>query len=83
MTEEQINQGCTLLQNIRRTERISENLENAVVRVDKTCLYYEQPEDVIELLPEELEALGSMREAYLEVLRTANNRKLNKLKKRI
>lgn len=39
------------------------------------------PEDEIELLPEEQDALVSIREAYLEVLRTANNRKLSELKK--
>ena len=75
--------GHALMQNIWRAERISESLEKAVVRVDKNTLakFYEQPEDEIELLPEEQDALVSMRGAYIEVLRTANNRKLAKLKK--
>lgn len=83
MTEEQLRQGHSLTQEIWRAERISEGLEKVVVRVDKhtSGVFYEQPEEEIELLPEEQDALASMREAYLEVLRTANNRKLSKLKK--
>ena len=83
MTEEQMRQGQALLNSIWRVERISDGLEKAVVRVDKNIsgMYYEQPEDEIELLPEEQDALASMSEAYLEVLRTAYNRKLSKLKK--
>ena len=83
MTEEQMRQGQALMHNIWRAERVSESLEKAVVRVDKNTLaiFYEQPEDEIELLPEEQETLVSMRGAYIEVLRTANNRKLSKLKK--
>lgn len=71
------------MQEISRAERINESLTKTVVRVDNHTfdIYSAQPEDVIELLPEEQDALASMREAYLEVLRTANNRKLSKLKK--
>lgn len=83
MTEEQLRKGNSLTQEISRAERVSGSLEKAVVRVDKNSLaiFYEQPEDEIELLPEEQDALVSMREAYIEVLRKANNRKLSKLKK--
>lgn len=83
MTEEQIRQGQTLMQEIWKAERMSKSLENAVVGIDKNSsgIFYEPPEDEIELLPEEQEALASMREAYLEVLRSANNRKLNKVRK--
>lgn len=81
MTEEQMRQGQTLMQNIWRAERISESLEKAIVRVDKSTSYYEYLEDEIELLPEEQEVLDSIRGAYIEVLRTANNRNLSKLKK--
>lgn len=83
MTEEQIHQGQALMQEIWKAERISKSLEKAVVGIDKNSsgIFYEAPEEEIELLPEEQEALASMREAYLEVLRSANNRKLNKAKK--
>ena len=84
MTEEQIRQGHALLNNIRSVERVSDGLEKAVVRVNKNASgwHYEQPEDEIELLPEEQDALVSLREAYIEVLRTANNRKLSELKQK-
>lgn len=84
MTEEQIRQGQALLNNIWRVERVSDSLEKAVVRVDRNTSgwCYEQPEVEIELLPEEQDALVSLREAYIEVLRTANNRKLSELKQK-
>lgn len=83
MTEEKIHQGQALMQEIWKAERISNGLEKAVVGIDRNAsgIFYEPPEDEIELLPEEQEALASMREAYLEVLRSANNRKLNKVRK--
>lgn len=79
MTIEQLNLAISLRREISNCELISERLDKAIVRID-TNISYGFEEREIELLPEEQEALESIRQAYLTILRTANNRKLDELK---
>lgn len=78
MTIEQLNEASELRWAIVDLERRSEILDKATVCVDKNRIYGFE-EDSIELLPEEQEAIESLRQAYLTILRTANERKLNEL----
>jgi hypothetical protein len=80
MTIEQLNSANSLRWSITDIERTSEILNKATVCIDKNKLAFGFNEDSIELLPEEQDELESLRQAYLTVLRTANNRKLGELK---
>lgn len=80
MTIEQLKEASELRWAIVDLERRSEMLDKATVCVDKNRLSYCFEEDSVELLPEEQEAIESLRQAYLTILRTANERKLNELK---
>ncbi len=80
MTIEQLNEASELRWAIAYLERRSEMLDKATVSVDKDRLPYAFDEESVELLPEEQEAIESLRQAYLTILRTANERKLNELK---
>lgn len=79
MTIEQLNSALKLRSELIDCEYISKTLDKAIVRID-TNISYGFEECRIELLPEEQEALVSIRQAYLTILRTANNRKLDELK---
>lgn len=79
MTTEQLNLAISLRREINNCELISERLDKVIVRID-TSNFYGFEEREIELLPEEQEALVSLRQAYLTILHTANNRKLDELK---
>lgn len=78
MTIEQLNLASNLRWLIVDLERIAEKLNKGHIGIDKNT--YGLEEDSIELLPEEQEALESLRQAYLTILRTANSRKLDELK---
>ena len=80
MTIEQLKEASELRWAIVDLERRSEMLDKATVCVDKNRMAYGFEEDSVELLPEEQEAIESLRQAYLTILRTANERKLNELK---
>ena len=79
MTIEQLNEASELRWAIVDLERRSGMLDKATVCVDKHRLPYGFEEDSIELLPEEQEAIESLRHAYLTILRKANYRKLAEL----
>lgn len=78
MTIEQLNLASNLRWSIIDLERIAEKLNKAHVGIDNNI--YGLDENSIELLPEEQEALESLRQAYLTILHTANSRKLEELK---
>ena len=82
MNLEQLRKGQNLSYAISHLENyeVILNNENLIIRVDRN-VHYHLDEDSIELLPEEEEALKSIREAYRTVLLTANNRKLDNLRK--
>ena len=82
MNLEQLRKGQDLAYAISHLEEYEEilNLENLAIRIDRS-IPYALDEDRIELLPEEEEALESIRDAYRTVLLTANNRKLDNLRK--
>lgn len=82
MNQEQLDIGIELARGIAFFERNDKLLsdENVEVRIDRSRCYPFQ-EDSIELLPEEEEALQALRESYIAILRTANNRKLKQLRK--
>lgn len=82
MNLEQLRKGQNLAYAISHLENyeVILNNENYFIRVDRN-VHYHLDEDSIELLPEEEEALKSIREAYRTVLLTANNRKLDNLRK--
>ena len=80
MTIEQLNEASELRWAIVDLENRSEILDKAKVCVDKNALTYGFHEEDIELLPEEENTIDSIRETYLTILRTANERKLNELK---
>ncbi len=82
MNLEQLRKGQNLAYAISHLENyeVILNNENLIIRVDRN-VHYHLDEDSIELLPEEEEALKSIREAYRTVLLTANNRKLDNLRK--
>lgn len=80
MAIEQLNEASELRWAIVSLERRSKMLDKATVCVDKNRMDYGFEEDGVELLPEEQEAIESLRNAYLTILRTANERKLNELK---
>lgn len=79
MTIEQLKEASELRWAIDDLERKSAMLEKATVCVDNTKMDYGFSEEAIELLPEEQETIESIRQAYLTILRTANNRKLAEL----
>lgn len=79
MTIEQLKEASELRWAIDDLERKSAMLEKATVCVDYTKMPYGFNEKEIELLPEEEYTIESIREAYLTILRTANNRKLTEL----
>lgn len=78
MTIEQLNLASNLRWSIIDLERIAEKLNKVHVGIDNNI--YGLDEDSIELLPEEQEALESLRQTYLTILHTANSRKLEELK---
>lgn len=82
MNLEQLESGNRLASEIRYAERYEQILsdEGLIIRIDRNR-HYGFEEESIELLPEEEKALKSIREAYRTVLLTANNRKLENLKK--
>ena len=82
MNLEQLRKGQNLAYAISHLENyeVILNNENLIIRVDRN-VHYHLDEDSIELLTEEEEALKSIREAYRTVLLTANNRKLDNLRK--
>ena len=82
MNLEQLRKGQNLAFAINNFERYDAILkdEDLTVRIDRS-VHYNIDEESIELMPEEEEALKSIREAYRMVLLTANNRKLENLRK--
>ena len=82
MNLEQLENGNRLACEIRNAEFYESFLSDKelLIRIDRNR-HYGFEEESIELLPEEEEALKSIREAYRTVLLTANNRKLENLKK--
>ena len=82
MNLEQLRKGQNLAFAINHLERYEAILkgEDLTVRIDRS-VHYNIDEESIELMPEEKEALKSIREAYRMVLLTANNRKLENLRK--
>lgn len=82
MNLEQLEKGNSLAYAIRNLEFYEKFLsdEELIIRIDRNR-HYGFEEESIELLPEEEEALKSIREAYRNILLTANNRKLENLKK--
>lgn len=82
MNLEQLEKGNNLAYAIRNLEFYEKFLsdEELIIRIDRNR-HYGFEEESIELLPEEEEALKSIREAYRNILLTANNRKLENLKK--
>ena len=80
MTIEQLDEACELRWAIVDLEMRAEMLDKAIVCVDKTTAPYDFHENEIELLPEEQDVIESLRQAYLTILCTANERKLNELK---
>ena len=81
MNLEQLEAGNRLASEIHYAKRYEEILsdEELLIQIDRNR-HYGFEEESIELLPEEKEALKSIREAYRTVLLTANNRKLEKLR---
>lgn len=77
MNLELLEKGNRLASEIRHLEFYEKFLsdEELIIRVDRNR-HYGFEEESIELLPEEEEALKSIREAYRTILLTANNRKL-------
>ncbi len=83
MNLEQLKKGCDLANDIQLAKRHEEFLKNEdlIIGINTdNCLYGFREKD-IELLPEEEEALQSIREAYRTVLLTAVNRKHQQLRK--
>ncbi len=83
MTEETLQKGNDLRVQIGNYQGIAETLEspNIIIQIDRktTKRYYQQPEDDIELTDQEKEALESLRHAYLEILRSACQRRIQNL----
>lgn len=82
MNLEQLKKGQNLAYAISHLEKYDAILkdEDLAVRIDRS-VHYNLDEEGIELMPEEKEALKSIREAYRTVLLTANHRKLENLRK--
>ena len=82
MNLEQLKIGQNLAYAISHLEKYDAILkdEDLAVRIDRS-VHYNLDEEGIELMPEEKEALKSIREAYRTVLLTANHRKLENLRK--
>ena len=76
MNLEQLRKGQDLASVISHLEEYEVILNNAnlAIGVDRS-IHYNLDEERIELIPEEEEALKSIREAYRTVLLTANTRK--------
>ncbi len=85
MTEEKLRQEHSVIQAIWQHERVNEALKKAKVGIERSSagFYVEasELEDAPWLLPEEQEALNALREAYIAIISTANERELNRLKK--
>ena len=81
MNLEILEKGNILASNIRNLEYYEKFLssEELIIRIDRNR-HYGFEEESIELLREEEEALKSIREAYRNILLTANNRKLEQLR---
>ncbi len=82
MNLEKLDQANLLASEIRYAERyeIFLNDEEVLVRIDRNR-HYGFEEEAIELTPEEEAKLKAIRKSYLAVLRTANSRKLEQLRK--
>ena len=82
MNLEQLKKGQDLAYAISHLEKYDAILkdEDLTVSIDRS-VHYNLDEESIELMPEEKEALKSIREAYRTVLLPANNRKLDNLRK--
>ena len=77
MTKEQLQRANEVFWAINDKKYHARLLEKAqvVIKTDS----YDFSEEKLELMPEEQEALESLRQAYLTILRTANERKLKEL----
>lgn len=85
MTEEQLRQGHSVIQAIWKHERVNKALKKAKVGILRDAIHWSIEADDLEnapwLLPEEQEALNALREGYIAIISTANERELNRLKK--